>query len=235
MNPPWVEHFNLPTGGTLPAPWAVTDVSAAGAPTLDYTGSPRYGRFELVGTVNDEAQQLALHWGDHYGITGYKGDLRNIVVMSFTFELELDAGGGQVTMPATHRAVLGYAQTYNANLDAITRYARLALTGNNNLLIQTDDNAGGPYSTDTGVTLVSRRTYVGVIVVDTLTATAEYYLQHMPQATKGDPLFQYLGSHAYAADIFFQPLFATQKTGGGEYDRLQIDAVAIWKAPTYNQ
>lgn len=150
------EDFLGKAGDTLPALWKLTDVSPAGAPTKDYVTSAKNGQYLLQLAANNEAEQLALTWGDSLQLViqdtvGEKGTGKKEV--SFRFKVDSDPTGAGGSPGASGIIVLGLCDTYNANLDAITYSCWVKLAGaNHNVTIESDDNVTDNNNKATNVT-----------------------------------------------------------------------------------
>jgi len=230
QEPPYVEHFYGETGGSLPAPWTVTDVSAAGSPTTDYQENIG-GDYILAMDATDEAQQLHVDWNDAL-MLGKWNVLDGLMAFSWQFSAypdNADSGNWRVG----HRMMVGIGSAYNANLDSIQRYCRLACDGDNDILIETDDNATVS-STDTGENWNRNAIYTLTIVLNPAETQVEYYLGKVEDPTIAPPSMLYLGAHTFAATFaYFQPMAAIQKASGGYQDSLTLETFSATMPAKY--
>lgn len=223
---PWHDDFMLPNGAALAAPWEQITVGTGGADWVQQYLGIQNGWWQQSLGQNVEAQQLALRF-DTDLVTAY-ASAKRAIAFKFRWAHVFDLNGGSGTLAAGHRFMVGVGSEYNANLDAITCYARFAANGTNDLLIQSDDNVAGPYSTDTGINIDPLDVFTGTIVFDLASGQVHYFLSIDDDGDGVDPPPTYLGSHTYAwASPAVEPILALQRTGGGTVDQLTADYVTI--------
>lgn len=139
--------FELAAGGTLPAPLATQDTSAAGSPTLDYSNDAAAGHFVLKLATTNEAEAISLYFGDQTIVDPTKKP-----VLQMRLKVESDVTGAGGAFAAGDKLVFGLASDRNATLDNITRNAWFMFAGaNHNIYIEGDDGTTDTDDTDTGI------------------------------------------------------------------------------------
>lgn len=204
--------FIEPAGTTLPTWLGTEDVSAAGAPTLDYLANEVNGAYTLTLAATDEAENIALTGGDHRWIDPTKDS-----VTLFAFKVDAAA----IPWTADQRFVAGLGTAYDATLDDTAGNAWFRMEGASaNLLWETDDGTTDDDDNDTGVDVVDDTYLRCAIRLRPSTATALFYVN---------------GSLVGEGDITdlsdpLQVIFALQKDGGTETEALVIDYVRTIQA-----
>lgn len=137
------EDFLQAAGGTLPAPWAKQDTSAAGSPTLDYVDDAANGAFTLASDSQAEAQKLTLYFGDQLVVDVAKQPL-------FEARVKLDV---DTALTADDLFVVGLASARAADLDTIATHAWFRVEADLDILFESDDGTTDDDDNDSGVNL----------------------------------------------------------------------------------
>lgn len=140
------EDFLLTAGGTLPAPWAKQDTSAAGSPTMDYVAGAAGGQYQITHDAQSELQKLTIYFGDYIPIDPTKKPI---------VEMRLKINFAGATFSADQRIVFGLASARNATLDSVVTNAWFRVEGANlNLLVEGDDGTTDTDDQDTTFDIV---------------------------------------------------------------------------------
>jgi len=127
--------FLADAGDTLPDIWGTDEVSAAGAPTLDYVTDSSSGIYRLATDATDELQALQLFSSDNLWI-----DLLENPIVEWRAKMTLS---GASLMSANERLVMGVCSNHtNAEdaLDSVTNNAWFRMEGASaNILVEADD------------------------------------------------------------------------------------------------
>lgn len=212
------EDFVLNAGGTLPAPWAKQDTSAAGTPTMDYVASFRNGAYRITHDATSEAQKLTLYWGDHLIIPATRAWIFECGV-SFNYP-------AAAAFSADQRAVFGMASARNATLDSIVSNAWFRVEGADlSIFTESDDGTTDTDDRDSGLDLVEQT--VHKFLID---ATQQTQIRFYIDLADGNGWLESTGgSHQATAWVLtdkLQPFFEIQKDAGAELDVLTIDYCA---------
>lgn len=136
------QDFILASGSTMPAPYVIKDVSAAGSPTGGIIADEPNGVVELTCDNTSEAQVIGVSWNDQRMIPGTK---RPYFFCRFYVN----------TMPSTaQRIVIGLASDYNATFDSTTINTWFRLEASADLLVEADDNTTNTDDQDTAFDIV---------------------------------------------------------------------------------
>lgn len=200
------EDFLQSSSGTLPAPWAVSDTSAAGSPTLDYIDDADNGEYTLAFDSQDEAQSLVLYFGDSLHIDATKRPF-------IEWRVKIDA---DTALSADDRVVVGIAAAHNATLDSNAGHAWFRMEATQDILIESDDGTTDTDDTDSTVDWVDD-TYVTLAIdLANLAAVAFYVDGALVGTTDCSDL---TGS--------LQPYAAVQKDAGAVTHALVVDYCSV--------
>lgn len=160
------EDFLQSSSGTLVAPWATQDTSAAGSPTLDFVDDADNGEYTLASDTQAEAQKLTLYWGDSLHI-----DATKQAVFEARLKLDIDSA-----MTADDLFVCGLASARAADLDDIVTHAWVRVEGTDaSILWESDDGSTDDDDNDSGKDLTDD-TYFKVLIDFTSLAAVKFYL-----------------------------------------------------------
>jgi predicted RecA/RadA family phage recombinase len=199
------EDFLQSSSGTLVAPFATQDTSAAGTPTLDFVDDADNGVFRLAHDAQDEAQNITLYWGDSLHIDATDGPVIEVGLTLTT------------ALTADQRVVVGLASARNATLDDIAAHAWFRLEGANlNITVESDDGTTDTDDQDTGIDWVSGTSMIFRIDMRVL-GQIVYYVDGIARSTTAAALMT--GN--------LQPFIEMQKDAGVDANQLDIDYVHV--------
>jgi hypothetical protein len=201
------EDFLQSSSGTLVAPWATQDTSAAGSPTLDFVDDADNGEFTLAQDNTDEAQNLTLYWGDSLHIDATAQPY-------FEARIKIDE---DTALSADDRLVVGLASARNATLDSVAGHLWFRVEGaNHNILWESDDGTTDDDDNDTGVDFVDD-TYLVLQIDASNRAAVKYYVDGVLVGT------------ADASDLTgnLQPFIELQKDAGTVTHAVVVDYVHV--------
>lgn len=200
------EDFLQPSGGTLPAPFATKDTSAAGAPTLDFVDDADNGAYRLKLAADNESEIITLYWADDVFIEPTKQPY---------FEARVTYTNAS---PAAEEAlVIGLADAQNDTLDTVAKAAWFLLTGaNNNILYESDDGTTNDDDNDSGQDWTSGTAFVLGIDLADLSAVKFYVDGALVGSTDMSALTGNL-----------QPFIQLQKSSGTTVPQLDIDYIDV--------
>ena len=209
------EDFAQASGGSLPAPWATQDTSAAGTPTLDFVDDAAGGRFQLHLATTNEAEAISIYHGDQLTFDITKGP-----IFKARLKLELDVTGGGGAMAAGDILVFGLASARNATLDNITTNAWFRMEGSSGrFLYEADDGTTDTDDQDTGVDGVDNAFVTVEIDCSDLSAVG-FYIDGLRVGQASIP----------AATGNVQPFIELSKAAAANFDhRLTIDYIDVYQ------
>lgn len=228
----WSEEFLGKAGDTLPTPWGTVDVSPAGAPVLDYATNALGGQYKLQLAIDNEAEQIALHWRDSLELVATdKGALE------FRFKVASDPTGGGGSLGASGIIVVGVCSAYAADLDTVATNAWVRLGGlTHKVFIETDDGTTDRDDVDSGFVWAEDTWYT--IRIDYSATTEVRFSIRADSAAVWTPLNVPGTVMSFAAvnlGMKLQPIAAVQKGAvanldnlltidfaGGDHDRVVI-------------
>lgn len=218
------EDFVAPAGSSLPVPWGTVDVSAAGAPTIDYVDpagfSGNNGEFTLALATTNEAEDAVLHWGDDTF-------LGPVSQPFFETRLQIvpDETGGSGELGAGDYVIVGLSSAHAADPDAATLNAWFKITGapgTDNILWETDDNATDDDDNDTGAAWVDATYFklaidVAIDADDTTSLLVKFYVDDEHVGTGTLALGEIIGAAAA-----LQPYIRVHKAAAANNDHAVI-------------
>lgn len=141
------QEFNLSTGDPLPLPWT-TAVTAAGAPTVDFTsGASGQTTFTLKSDVTNEVQRLTLYWGDSLQLNPFLiSYINNELWLACEFMVVMNNGASH----ANNVLSVGLCENRNAPLSMGHYFIAQVSGADDSLFIKSYDGTNTT-STDTGI------------------------------------------------------------------------------------
>lgn len=139
-----VDDFRFPgkvspaaTASVVDGPWAKTDTSSSGSPTMTTNG----GLMELALDSTNEVQNLCLSFGD---VLSY--DIDDLIQADFWVKIT-------ASLNAVISAAWGLAGARNDAIDSIAQAALFRVIGNNTVVAESDDGTTDKDDVATGMTL----------------------------------------------------------------------------------
>jgi hypothetical protein len=206
------QDFLLENGTALPEPLVITDVSAAGTPTYDFTDDAINGEFVLTTESTSELQSITLSCGDEL----YVDPTLNPIM---SCRIKIAPAGA--TFTADERVVVGLAANRNATLDSNTDHVWFRMEGANlNILVEADDSTTDTNDQDTGIDYV-KGTYMILKIDMADTSDIKFYVDGVEQ-TGGN-----VSASAFASADKLQPYIEIQRDLGAEVNVVTIDYIYV--------
>lgn len=211
------EDFINAAGGTLPEPWSVNDVSAAGAPTKDYVALAG-GWYGLTLANDDELETLTLYPTDVNVIPGTGLISRRLTWQELVFDAKVNITV-DTALGADDFLLVGIGSALNADEDLIANNAWFRLKTDGaagfQIFVESDDGTTDNDDVDTGVVGASGDTVIFRIVMkpdDEGELTAYFYVRTGHTDATQFRLLKTLAVPAWSQNA--QPLVQVSKAGG---------------------
>lgn len=206
-----VEEFEDFTGAAPTAHWTTHDTSAAGSPTQAVKADAADGAFEMAFDNTDEAQALALYWGDKTIIDPTKNP-------QIIFRLQT------ASLNANDILVFGLADARDATLDDNVSHAWFRIESGLDVLLESDDGTTDNDDKDPSVAITAATYYDFKIDMDDRTDVKFYYRASSDAAWTAMTVS---GTTFSVGTAFLQPYTELQKSGGTQTTSMQVDSIRV--------
>jgi hypothetical protein len=205
--------------------------SGVGTPTTAFVANTPNGEVLLQLDATSGSETAAITWGDQLNF--WKADVATPILGDGPFAEFRIKIGAVTAVGANDTVVFGMATAFNATLSSIAEYAWFKLTGNMNLLLETNDGTTANTAFNplfAPVTLVAGKYYYFTIDFSDPTNIAFWVSNFDSSVASNSEVFDiFLGTvsmKALTTAMLFQPIVVVQRSSGTDNVDVTVDLIS---------